>query len=337
MILGLLMGHGLAQSPEQWSKNLEVDPAYKQRMSVSPTLQIPPKIAYLNDSKIICAYYDDAIGDSVAAGSRPRFHVLEIDAVSGHLENSLSFSAADDLAAIGVVSNGFVVLAGGELSKYDIDFNKTATFSTPHITGGHVNFWALDVPPGGSQIALYRRSDTGKDQELIRLSNTNLARLSDEKAPFGRDASVSNSSYILDTTQDYCDDCLVHYLADDVVFVESRNRYFIESTAKKRLAKGGLSGWALDLTHAFHATRLAFLTGRYSGFEGHVPTSVVGKVVIIDWSLKKVIAEIPVAVSTGNPSAGLRQSALALSPDGTQLTLLLDSQLHTYLIGSGAR
>lgn len=49
-----------------------------------------------------------------------------------------------------------------------------------------------------------------------------------------------------------------------------------------------------------------------------------------DWNTNKVIAEIDVNEHASNPSAGLAQMALALSPDGKYLVVLFHHTLTTY-------
>jgi hypothetical protein len=80
------------------------------------------------------------------------------------------------------------------------------------------------------------------------------------------------------------------------------------------------------------------VTGHYVGSGSPVQTnfeSITGKIMVLDWNMNKPVAEIEVNEPAGNPSAGLTQMALALSPNGKYLAVLLHHTLSLYRLAGG--
>lgn len=139
-----------------------------------------------------------------------------------------------------------------------------------------------------------------------------------------------------------CKLCNAYFLANDLIFVDRsfvatgivrRGTYSIETVSGEKRASGRLDYGAGDFTRAANTPRLAYLSGHYQGSGFPIQThfnSLTGKFTVLDWNTNKRVAEIEVSEPAGNPSAGLIQSALALSPDGKYLLVLLHHTLTCY-------
>lgn len=139
-----------------------------------------------------------------------------------------------------------------------------------------------------------------------------------------------------------CRSCIPHFLTDDLLFVDRgfvdtgidrQGTYSIETLSGEKRASGRLDHGAADFTRAANASRLAYLSGHFRGSGFPVQThfnSLGGKITVLDWSANKRVAEIEINEPAGDPSAGLTQSALALSPDGKYLLVLLHHTLTCY-------
>jgi hypothetical protein len=337
-----------------WSVDLGTDGDFQRRLSVSEVLLSPPSVNYLNDSQIICAFYDrEKIGFDPSL-TVPTFYVLEIDAHTGALGRKLSFRSIDDRSrALPVADGGFVVLAAQELEKFDSRFLPGQSLATS-IGGTRQTpgIWLVDVTPGGTEVALYaRRGGTSLFEWLrsddlsllaslptsvnwtIQASNTGVTTYKDQHLDI-----VSKSGSVLLS----CLYCIPHFLTDDLLFVDRgfvdtgihrQGSYSIETISGEKQASGRLDHGAGDFTRAANSSRLAYLSGHFrsSGFpiQTHFD-SLTGKITVLDWTANKRVAEIEVNESAGNPSAGLTQSALALSPDGKYLLVLLHHTLTCY-------
>jgi hypothetical protein len=160
---------------------------------------------------------------------------------------------------------------------------------------------------------------------------TLLIRASEDAAIFN-DASdeelfsESNKSSI-------CEHCDAHFLTDGLLFLDKRKSYSIQTTGGKQLTTGRLKMDAKDLAIAASATRLAYITGGYVGWGFPIAThydNIVASIVVRDWTTNEVIAQIPLEEAVTNPSDGLNQTALALSPDGQRLAVLVHHVLTLY-------
>jgi DNA-binding beta-propeller fold protein YncE len=75
------------------------------------------------------------------------------------------------------------------------------------------------------------------------------------------------------------------------------------------------------------------MTGHFKGHGLLYKTnfdSLTGRIVVLDWGANKEVAQLKLDEPAGNPSDGLSQSALALSPDGKYLAVLLHHTLTCY-------
>jgi len=211
----------------------------------------------------------------------------------------------------------------------------------------------MDVSPDGKEVVLFNRY--GKDMVFKWLRSTDLSLLSSLPSS-GFDLNMNASSNSVTTYRDErldvvsksgsvlfsCRSCIPHFLTDDLLFVDRgfvdtgidrQGTYSIETLSGEKRASGRLDHGAADFTRAANASRLAYLSGHFRGSGFPVQThfnSLGGKITVLDWSANKRVAEIEINEPAGDPSAGLTQSALALSPDGKYLLVLLHHTLTCY-------
>jgi hypothetical protein len=335
---------GQSQKPVKlWSVDLGADPDFQKRLSIEEVLLTPPSLTILGNSQIICGFYDDKLVGFDSSLKKKRFHVLEIDAGTGTLGRKLDFQSSDDRAGVhAVAGDNFVVLAGDQLEKFDSDFSPVGSFPTPvDGTIQHREFWLIDVLWGGEEIALYHRLGGEDRQEVTWLRSNDLSVVKSQPAKFGWGPFTATSDkYAVNPMEDSgCAGCISWFLTDGVVFLDfpthfaANRRYAIQTLAGKKLISGSLAAEANDLTESMFAERAAFFQWHYVGsglfYVTHYP-SVAGQITVVDWKTNRQIAEIEVEDPTQNPSAGFRESALALSPDGKFLVVLLHHTLTYY-------
>jgi hypothetical protein len=335
------------QNPaKSWSVDLTTNPDFRQRASVSEVLLKPPEVEFLRDGQIICGFYDgEEVGFDPAPGKN-RFHVLEIDGSTGIIGRELGFPSFDDDAKmLPVADGGFVVLAGDELAKFDRGFTLQASYTTPH--GGTIrnpDLWFMTSVAKGEGIALYHRRWTDGDDhhEVIWLRGSDLSFIRRQEVEGGYAGlfTASSDRYIPNTPGDsVCEGCIARFLSDQELFVDrpagfaANRRYEIQTTIGKRIAGGRLEGGAYDFNLSASSDRLVFLQWHYVGRGFFYVTqfpSVAGKVTVLDWKRNKRVAEIECSEPTQNPSAGFTESAMAISPDGGRLAVLLHHTLTVY-------
>jgi hypothetical protein len=332
--------HVRAQRPTLlWSADLAQDADFQKRLSVSEVLLTPPAVAFLNDEQVICSFYDDEKVGFDLSLTRNRFHVLEIDAHTGAFGRKLDFPSVDDRANAQPLANGsFVVLAGDKLQEFHKDFSPAFSYPTPIAgTNQRRDSWLMDVTPGGNQIALYHHLGAEGRQDLTWLRSGDLAPDRPIAAEGGFLLTASNNTYIVDSMdQEPCTGCLAWYLTDDLLFVDrpthfaDHRAYAIQTGSGKRIASGSLEGGGADVSRSMNSTRVAFLHGGGSLFSLTFQPPVAATVTVLDWTTKKRVVEIYLSQPATNPSAGFSQSALALSPDGRYLLVLLHHTLTCY-------
>jgi hypothetical protein len=116
-----------------------------------------------------------------------------------------------------------------------------------------------------------------------------------------------------------CRLCEAYFITDNLLFIDKNTSYNLQTIEGTQQARGKLNLEALKLARAAQATRIAYLTGAYRGWGFPIQTHfnrLTGKVVVLDWSTNKRVAEFKISERVSNPSAGFTQTALALSPDG---------------------
>ena len=335
-----------AQTPTTlWSVDLGADKDFQKRLTIQEVLLGPPFVSFLNESQIICSFYDrEKVGFDPSI-EQPIFHVLEIDVRTGAFGRKLDFQSVNDRSlAFPVADGGFVVLAGQELRKFSSSFVPGLTYPTP--VGGTYrlpDYWLADVAPEGKEIILFNRHEHDMAFKWLRSDDLTLMR----NLPTGINWRITGSNNAVTdfrneqlailsmggTVLRTCKLCIFNFLTDDLLFIDTGRTYSIETIRSQKRASGKLDGGASDFARSFHASRFAFLSGHYNGSGFPIRrnfNSLTGKIIVLDWNTNKRVAEIDVNEPAGNPSAGLTQSALALSPDGDYLLVLLHHTMTCY-------
>jgi hypothetical protein len=328
-----------------WSIDLATDKDFHKRMGVPEVSLKPPSVNFLGDAQIICGFYDDEkIGFNPSLSQR-RYHVLEINAQSGAFGRKLDFQSLDDYSrALPVADGGFVVLAGTELKKFSSTFISGPSYPTPIESLNH-NWilWLIDVAPSGQSLLLYRYRAGENNGTGTRIRTGDLTSINSSQVPFSHVIQASDDAGIFGAidselisakeTKVLCNRCNAYFLTDNLVFLGGEQEYSIETIAGEKRASGSLNLEAMNFNRSAQTTRFAYSTGHYVGSGFPIQTkfdTITGKIMVLDWSNNKTVAEIDINEPAGNPSAGLTQLALALSPDGKYLAVLLHHTLSLY-------
>jgi hypothetical protein len=130
-----------------------------------------------------------------------------------------------------------------------------------------------------------------------------------------------------------CARCLRgRFLADDLRFLDERDEYEIKTISGKTRARGKLDVEAPKFYRAANATRFAYSTGHYKsqGFPLETHFAPHMEVKVFDWSTIKRVDEVTFDEPEKPVSSGFKESAIALSPDGRRLLVLIGSTLNLY-------
>jgi hypothetical protein len=331
-----------------WSIDLDMDKDFQKRLRVLEVSLDAPSINFLNNSQIICDFYDGEKGGYNLSMPPSGYHVLEIDANNGAFGRKLDFQPIDDHSrAMSTDDGGFIIFTGKELRKFNNQFILSLSYSTPREqVGEYLDRWLVDVAPSLQTILLYyhRPGDPQgrwtwirtKDLTVVKSFQSSLTTMiqgqaSDTAAIFG---GIGNQQLLsAGKTAIICTRCDAHFLTNDLLFVDKEKSYGIQTVEGKQQGVGKLDIQANSLTRAAHATRVAYVTGHYVGWGFPLQThfgSITGKIIVLDWRTNREVVEIKVNERVDNPSAGLTQMALALSPDGKSLAVLLHHTLSLY-------
>lgn len=336
-----------AQSPVKlWSVDLGSDKDFHKRLSNLEMFLDPPSIDFINGAQIICGFYDDEKVGFNPSLTPHGYHVLEINAQSGAFGRKLDFQSVDDHSrALPVADGGFIVLAGHELTKYSAGFLPGPSYPTPiESPNQRPDLWLMDVAPGGQTVLLYHHLVSEEQGKWAWLHARDLTVINSVPGPLTIAAHASDRAAILydeDGAKLFsagkitalCDKCDAHFLTSQLVFLGKERAYFIETIAGDRRASGDLDVYASVFNRSSLTTRFVYSTGHYIGHGLLIQTNfdrVMAKIIVLDWSTNKPVSEIDVNEAAGNPSAGLAQMALALSPDGKFLAVMLHHTLSLY-------
>jgi hypothetical protein len=337
------------QEPDKvWSVDLAKDTDFRKRLSALEVSLDAPAINFLSNSQLICDFYDGEKGGYNLSMPPSGYHVLEIDAQNGAFGRKLDFQPVDDHSrALPTDDGGFVVFTGKELKKFNNEFVSGVSYPTPREQVGDVLGRALvDVAPSLQTILVYHDQprDTQGRWAWLRAKDLTIAdsiqgplsmmiQASDTRAIFEGGINEAQLLSVSGELAVICARCDAHFLTNDLLFVDKVKSYNIQTVRGKQQGMGRLNTQASNFSRAAHATRIAYVTGGYVGWgfpiEAHF-NKIVATIVVRDWTTNDVIAEIHWAERVGNPSAGLTQMALALSPDGKYLAVLLHHTLSLY-------
>ena len=339
--------HSSVPAPTRiWSVDLYGDPDFLKRQIVSEVSLNAPDVSFINDSQIICSFYGGETMGYNPSLKPSGYYVLEINVNDGKTGRKLIVQSVDDHSRAVPVVGGFVVLGGGEVRKFNSTFVPQSSYPTPIENPDHrPDVWLMDVAPDGHSLFLYSHR-VGNPQGTWRWLDTGdlsvsrsmpgplitIPRASDTSgvvAPMGMGDSLFSGT----RTAQVCSQCDAQFLADDVLFLASEHSYAIKSLQGKSLGSGDLDVWASNFARSANSTRFAYSTGHYNGTGFPIQTqfkSVSSRTLVVDWSTNKPVAEVDTDEPVGNPSAGLSQMALALSPNGKLLAVLVHHTLSLY-------
>ena len=336
-----------AQSPTKlWSVDLSKDKDFRARLKFQEVMLYTPSLNFLNNSQIICDFFSTAKDGTGEISTTMGYHVLEIDAHTGTLGRKLEFKALENnYKALPVADGGFIVFADDQLKKYNNHFMLGPSYSTPRVQGGeYFDRWLVDIAPSGQTVLLYSHRPGETQGRWTWLRTTDLTTVTSMQAPTARIIRASDVAGIFDGIDDrellfggkttvLCTRCNVHFLTENLLFLDKQQSYAIQTITGKEQGAGKLDVQALNFSRSAQATRVAYVTGHYVGSGSLIQTnfeSITGKIIVLDWNANKSVAAIEMNEPTGNPSAGLTQMALALSPNGEYLAVLLHHTLSLY-------
>ena len=204
--------------------------------------------------------------------------------------------------------------------------------------------WLVDVAPGGHTVLLYSHRPGEAQGKWAWLRAADFVTIKSVKGPLPGAIQASDTAGIFDGADDrellstgiateLCTRCNAHFLTDDLLFLDEQQSYMIQTVTGKEYGTGKLDARALNFSRSAQATRIAYATGHYVGSGFPIQSrfdSITSKIMVLDWSTNKPISEIDLNEPAGNPSAGLAQMALALSPDGKYLAVLLHHTISLY-------
>lgn len=357
-------------SPKQlWSVDLSIDSDFSKREHADNHLDLrPPYLGFLDNERIVIAFDDNSRALSGFEMRPFGFHVLEAAATSGRLGAKRSWQVQNSTSQVVPTRNGRVlVLVGEQLKEFSSDFSEIVSVSTPlelhgkptpmHLRSGlflNPDFerWQIDVAPNGNAVVLAHY--VGPQTTIEWLDSSNLQRMNSVnfngpglKTTFAGDdfalVTVHNLPPVFLTRsgeQRKLCDCgqeLARVATKELIFVATRTEYrLVTSTGELRQsAKLKLVGREFD--RAAELDRFAYTTGFYKGSGFPVQTSFAPQMTvhIVDSTTLKEIAQTtfkqPTVPKGGWPS-GFGESAIAVSPDGQRLAVLIDSALTVYAI-----
>jgi hypothetical protein len=329
-----------------WTVDFSGDRDFHKRANVPEADLASPFIHFLTNSRLICDFYDPETTDRNSVSREPSYHVLEIDANKGTFGRKLDFKSITERSkTLATADGGFVVLNGETLNKFDSQFNLSATFPTPvdSWTEKH-DVWLLDAAPSGHTLLLYHRNADKENGEWTWLRTTDLSVINSRLGPrantigasdtAGLSGLIATTLFSSDRSIPVCDLCIAHFLSNDALFLDRQREYSIQTIAGKQIASGGLNVEANDFSRSMATTRIAYSTSHYVGSGFPVQTNfnaVSSNIIVLDWSTNKRLAELEIDEPVvDNPSVGFKQMALALSPDGQYLAVLLHRTLTLY-------
>jgi len=357
------------QPRQLWSIDLSNDPDFAKRAQAeNPILLRPPTLDFLDNEHVIVAFDDNSSELSGFEMRRFGFHVLKVDAQDGKLGQKLSWQVQNHTSqAMSVEKGNLLVLVGEQLKKLSNTFEELASIPVPlklhgnptpmHFPSGlflnpDFDRWEIDVAPGGTTVVLAH--DDGPDNTVEWLKSSDLGRIgSGTFSGAGLQDFFAGNEFALvfvhndppmlvrssgeHRTLCECRPGMVRVLTDDLIFLTMQKEYKIVTTSGEVRSSGKLKIGASQFHRSSTADRFAFTTGFYKGSGFPLQTEFAPQLTVhvLDTKTLKQITEKTFqepAVPQGGVSHGFRQSAFALSPDGHQLLVLINSTLSLYQI-----
>ena len=343
--------NSVAPPPQKlWSVDLSLDPDFRKRIETNEVLLAPPSLNFLNQDQIICGYYSRGpLVEGEVAGNG--YHVLEISSREGMFGRKLTFDAPEDgYRSLPVADGGFVVLAADKLTKFTNQFKPSVVLPAPRVMAGAAfDRWHIGVSPTGRTVLLYSRR-VGQNGEWKWLNSATLSTVTEVSSPGpapDSDIEASDEAAIRNRYLDrvvfsakgerqICPRCDAYFVNDQTFLIDKGTLYLIETEEGQKILTGKLDWGVSQFARSSFSSVIALTTGHYL-YHG-LPViaqhwyAVAGTVLVLDWKTKKVMTEFSWKEPIANASAGLSQMALALSPDGTRLAVLLHHTLTLYLV-----
>lgn len=337
-VIAILLAHCCSSLNSQkaeklWSIDLRTNPEYAKRLSSSQLSLTPASVVFAGDSRIILSFYDDLAHGYHRADPSENYHLIGISADDGVVRERLVFSTFDhEWRVHSIVSGGLLVIGNQKIMKYRSTLELQMTRTAPEIGLPDLYYerWMADCVPDGSEVVLYHSVGPNKS-EFIWMNTNDLSRVRAEPTEAHQVMRASNSEVI--TEKSVCDTCADYFLAGGRRFVDRGKKYEVRDTNGKSMASGSLRGGASHFARSMSSSRVAFIesVSRFNGIALFgFPSAIAERVTVLDWERNRRVAEIDLEERITNPWDGLKQSALALSPHGKLLVVLLRYSLTCY-------
>jgi hypothetical protein len=359
-----------AELKQLWSVDLSKDPDFAKRSRAEdPILLRRPTLDFVDDDHIIVAFDDNSRSIPEIAGPEMRlfgFHVEELDARTGEVGLRVSWQVRNSTSQAMPMGKGrLLVLVGEQLKELSTKLEEIASLSIPLRLHGQptpqplqtgrtflnpdYESWQIDVAPGGTTAVLAHSSGPEVTLEWLRgadlrkIGSAEFSSIGLKNVFAGNDSAlvfVRNLPPILvKISGEHREVCkcrpqMARVLADELIFLAMREKYEIVTTSGSVRSSGKLKVGA----YAFHrseASRFVIATGFFKGSGFPLQTEFVpfSTVRVLDSKSLEQIAEKTFQgprIPANGMSHGSRQTAVALSPDGHRLLVLIDSILTLF-------
>lgn len=330
----------------------------------------PPTIDFVDSEHVVVAFDDSSrsVPTSTQPEMRPfGFHVLEVAAATGKPGRKLSFKVVNDTSqAMAIGEGNLLVLSGEKLEKFSASLKALASYPTPLKLHGQATpvtlasgttymnprreRWQMDLAPGESKFILVHENFPEAEIQWLGTADFKKTATATVEGPglksvfAGNDSALifvhNNPPLLVSSTgkQKAACDCrteMARFLTDDLMFLAMKREYKIITTLGEVRSTGKLKVGATNFYRARESSRFAYTTGYYKGSGFPLQTKFAPRLTVrvFDWNTMKQIEEVDFE-EPGIPekavSTGFRQSAVALSPDGRHLLVLINSKLNCY-------
>jgi hypothetical protein len=299
---------GLAQSPQKlWTVDLSANADFQKRLSVFEGLLNAPSISFLNNTQIICDFYDGQRRGQNFSAPISGYHVLEIDTKTGAFGRKLDFQPADDDSrALPTDDGGFVVSTGKELKKFSREFVPGPSCREPRA---QVNDRLLvDESPSRETILIYDNTPQDPTAGWSWLRAEDFTSIKSVQGPLTASIEASDNAAIFNgignrellaggNASAICARCDAYFITDDLLFIDKEKSYEIRTVDGRRQRTGGLNIQARNFSRALDVTRVAYVTGSYRGWGFPIQKHfdrIIGRIIVLDWSTNEEVGEIEV-------------------------------------------
>jgi hypothetical protein len=325
-----------------------------------------PELAFLDEARLILSFDEKSpIAETPASGNV--FSVLMLSALDGLTTRKLEIAAALGASATSPTADGdLVVLSGTSLKLYTNDFvlKKEVAVTPPIcskvlITPGDFrhfrciyNTQRLDVSPDQKRLLI--RGDGSRREGAMPLyrwswfETNDLAPIGAWTALGGGDFRAGNQEFIAQaglkppnlvterTREPVCSECQrAYFLTNDLRLETSDRTAELKNPAGLILYRTKLSDGVNEVAISRDNSLFAYVT--ISGGIGALQLSrqpkLNFKIHVCDWKDRREVTSISYqVVESGEVITSGSQSAIAISPNGHTLALLVDSSLALFHI-----